>query len=132
MANFASMMMLQTMFPDTSDDDIEQALELNGGDVDKTRNYLEKKGLKMSNAAKEALKPRPNVANAQTILASNSMLLLQKRFPDIETIILTSTLKAFDNDVKKATEYLEKKNHVMHIRKMVRNPNEETKSKQKK
>ena len=77
MANFASMMMLQTMFPEVGDDELEEALIANNNDVEKARKSLEKKGAQMSNSAKEALKPRPNVANKETITASNSMLLLQ-------------------------------------------------------
>ena len=36
--------------------------------------------------------------------------------------VLNATLKAFNNDPEKAIQYLEKRGHVMHTNKMVRNP----------
>src|SRR5690242_11113089 len=75
--NFASMMMLQTMFPDLPDHQLETALLMFEGDVDKSRQFLEKRGYKMNEITKEAMKIKPNVATKETITASSGMLALQ-------------------------------------------------------
>ncbi len=46
------MMMLQTFFPDVDDATLESTLLQNGGDVDKARDALLKKGKKMNDSAK--------------------------------------------------------------------------------
>eukprot|EP01119_Soliformovum_irregulare_P017315 TRINITY_DN5121_c0_g1_i1.p1 TRINITY_DN5121_c0_g1~~TRINITY_DN5121_c0_g1_i1.p1 ORF type:complete len:173 (+),score=37.31 TRINITY_DN5121_c0_g1_i1:3-521(+) len=124
MANFAAMMVLETYFPSVDETILEMALELNGDDVDKTRMYLQKKGYELDSAAAAALTPRKNEATEESLHKSAGMLQLQKRFPDMEVMVLEATLRAFDDDVNQASNYLEQHGHVMHAEKMVRTKKE--------
>jgi hypothetical protein len=55
--NFGSMMILQTLFPDESDDEIEKVLLKYNNDVEKSKHYLQQKGSKVSQSAIDAMKP---------------------------------------------------------------------------
>lgn len=82
---------------------------------------LEKFYSKADPVALEALKVKENVATEETMIESTGMLRLQKMFPDMEVDVLSATLRAFNDNVNEAAEYLEQNGSVMHSQQLVRN-----------